>query len=113
MAFRLDLGRIFGALRLRLGIRGSLLAAFAVIAGMAIVISACAGMVLHRLEGSMVDLSGQSIPRLAASLQLSTQSATLAAQGPAVLASQNEDALGERIGKMKEIQNVTQQKLGE
>jgi hypothetical protein len=113
MAFGLDLGRIFGALRLRLGIRGSLLAAFAVIAGMAIVISACAGMVLHRLEGSMVDLSGQSIPRLAASLQLSTQSATLAAQGPAVLASQNEDALGERIRKMNEIQNVTQQKLGE
>jgi methyl-accepting chemotaxis protein len=113
MAFRLGLGRIFGALRLRLGVRGSLLAAFAVIAGMAIVISACAGLVLHHLEGSMIDLSGQSIPRLAASLQLSTQSAALAAQGPAVLASQNENALGERIGKMKEIQNVTQQKLGE
>src|SRR5215831_10429748 len=70
-------------------------------------------MVLHHLEGSMVDLSGQSIPRLAASLQLSTQSTTLAAQGPAVLASQNEDALAERIRKMNEIQNVTQQKLGE
>ena len=93
--------------------RGSLFAAFAVIAGMAIVISAGAGLVLRHLGDTMVDLSGQDIPRLAASLQLSTQAATLAAQGPAVLASQNEDALNQRIKKMKEIQEVTQEKLGE
>jgi methyl-accepting chemotaxis protein len=84
-----------------------------VIAGMAIVISAGAGLVLRHLGDTMVDLSGQDIPRLAASLQLSTQAATLAAQGPAVLASQNEDALNQRINKMKEIQEVTQEKLGE
>ena len=69
------------------GVRGSLFAAFAVIAGMAIVISAGAAMVLRHLGGTMVDLSGRDIPRLAASLQLSAQSASLAGQGPALLAS--------------------------
>jgi methyl-accepting chemotaxis protein len=112
MAFR-GLGKIFGVLRPRWGVRGSLFAAFAVIAAMAIVISAGAGLVLRHLGNVMVDLSGQNIPRLAASLQLSTQAASLAAQGPAVLASQSADALNERIKKMKEIQDLTQQKLGE
>ena len=113
MAVRWGHGKIPGFLRRGWGVRGSLFAAFAAIAGMAIVISAGAGFVLRHLGDTMVDLSGQDIPRLAASLQLSTQAATLAAQGPAVLASQNEDALNQRIKKMKEIQEVTQEKLGE
>ena len=62
----------------RFGVRGSLFVAFAVIAGMAIVISAGAGLELGRLGVTMVDLSGRDIPRLAASLQLSAQSASLA-----------------------------------
>ena len=41
----------------------------------------------------MVDLSGRDIPRLAASLQLSAQSASLASQGPALLAARSEEAL--------------------
>ena len=113
MAFRLGLGKVFGFLRPRWGVRGSLFAAFAVIAAMAIAISAGAGLVLRHLGSVMVSLSGRNIPRLAASLELSTQAASLAAQGPAVLASQSDDALNERIKKMKEIQSVTQQKLGE
>ena len=99
--------------RLRWGVRGSLFAAFAVIAGMAIVISAGAGMVLGHLGGTMVDLSGRDIPRLAASLQLAAQSASLASQGPALLASRSEEALNERARKMKETQEVTLEKLGE
>jgi hypothetical protein len=47
---------------IRFGVRGSLFAAFAVIAGMAIVISAGAGLMLGRLGGTMVDLSGRDIP---------------------------------------------------
>jgi methyl-accepting chemotaxis protein len=61
----------------------------------------------------MVDLSGRDIPRLAASLQLSAQSASLASQGPALLASRSEEALSERSRKMKETQTVALQKLGE
>ena len=61
----------------------------------------------------MVDLSGRDIPRLAASLQLSEQSASLASQGPALLASQSEEMLNERARKMKETQAVTLSKLGE
>ncbi len=95
------------------GVRGSLFAAFAVIAGMAIVISAGAGLVLGHLGGTMVDLSGRDIPRLAASLQLSAQSASLASQGPALLAARSEEALNERSKKMKETQTVALQKLGE
>src|ERR1700761_8458705 len=96
MAVGSGLGRVFGALRLRLGVRGSLFAAFAVIAGMAIVISAGAGFVLRNLGSTMEDLSGRNIPRLATSLQLSAQAAGLAAQGPAVLAASSAEALNER-----------------
>ena len=95
------------------GVRGSLFAAFAVIAGMAIVISAGAGLMLGRLGGAMVELSGRDIPRLAASLQLSAQSASLASQGPALLALQSEETLNDRAKKMKETQTVALQKLGE
>jgi methyl-accepting chemotaxis protein len=120
MALRFSIGKFslgkfarFSFLRLRWGVRGSLFAAFAVIAGMAIVISAGAGMVLGHLGETMIDLSGRDIPRLAASLQLSAQSATLASQGPALLASQSQETLNERSKKMKETQAVTLAKLGE
>ena len=106
-------GRLFGFLRPRWGVRGSLFAAFAVIAGMAIVISAGAGMVLGHLGGAMVELSGKDIPRLAASLQLSAQSAGLASQGPALLAAPSDETLKERVKTMQEIQAVTLAKLGE
>jgi phosphoglycerate-specific signal transduction histidine kinase len=100
-------------LRSHWGVRGSLFAAFAVIAGMTLVISAGAAMVLGHLGRSMVDLSGRDIPRLAASLQLSAQSASLASQGPALLASRSEESLNERANKVKETQAVTLEKLGE
>ena len=61
----------------------------------------------------MIDLSGRDIPRLAASLQLAAQSASLASQGPALLASRSEEALNERARKMKETQQVALEKLGE
>src|SRR6201747_3159074 len=106
-------GRWFGFLRPQWGVRGSLFAAFTVIAGMAILISAGAGMVLGHLGGTMIELSGRDIPRLAASLQLSAESASLASQGPALLAARSEEALNERARKMKETQAVTLEKLGE
>src|SRR5579871_6007818 len=116
MALRFGIGgvgRYFRFLRPQLGIRGSLFAAFAVIAGMTIVISAGAGMVFRHLGGTMVDLSGRDIPRLAASLQLAAESASLSSQGPALLASPNAEALGERAKKMKETQQVALARLGE
>src|SRR3982074_3058958 len=115
MAFRFSIGKsgLKGFGFPKGGVRGSLFAAFAAIAGMAIVISAGAGMVLGHLGETMIDLSGRDIPRLAASLQLSAQSATLASQGPALLASQSQETLNERSKKMKETQAVTLAKLGE
>src|SRR3954470_21846433 len=97
----------------RFGVRGSLFAAFAVIAGMAIVISAGAGLMLGRLSGTMIDLSARDIPRLAASLQLSAQSASLASQGPALLAARSEEALTQRARKVAETQAAAMQKLDE
>jgi len=79
---------------------------------MAIVISAGAGLVLGHLGVSMTDLSGRDIPRLAASLQLAAQSASLAGQGPGLLASRTEEALNERARKMKETQQVAVERLG-
>src|ERR1700704_6218879 len=102
-----------GFRRLRWGIRGSLIAAFSLTAGMAIVIIAGAGMVLGQLGEMMVDLSGRDIPRLAASLQLATQSAALASQGPALLASRSDDALQQRTKAMKQTQQIALEKLGE
>jgi methyl-accepting chemotaxis protein len=115
MAFRFGIGkfRLKGLGFPKWGVRGSLFAAFAVIAGMAIAISAGAGWVLNHLGGSMVNLSGRDIPRLAASLQLQAQSASLASQGPTLLASRNEETLKERIGKVKETQAVVMAKLAE
>jgi methyl-accepting chemotaxis protein len=103
----------FGFLHPQWGVRGSLFAAFAVIAGMAIVISIGAGLVLGQLGKAMVDLSGRDIPRLAASLQLAAQSASLASQGPALLASRSAEMLDERSKKMKETQQIALRKLGE
>jgi methyl-accepting chemotaxis protein len=115
MALRLSMGKSgrLGFLRPQWGVKGSLIAAFALIAGMAIVISAGAGLVLGHLGSTMVDLSGRDIPRLAASLQLAAQSASLASQGPALLASRSENELNERSKKIKETQEVTLEKLGE
>ncbi|WP_426437553.1 methyl-accepting chemotaxis protein [Bradyrhizobium genosp. P] len=114
MAFRFKLGKLFQYIRLpQMGVRGSLFAAFAVIAGMALVISAGAGMVLHQLGNTMTDLSGRDIPRLAASLQLSAQSASLAAQGPGLLAVQSEDALNDRTKGVKDVAQLIAAKLGE
>jgi methyl-accepting chemotaxis protein len=118
MPIRLGLGRFLGRFRPRFrmpkwGVRGSLFAAFAVIAGMGLVIAAGAGLALQNLGGRITELSGRDIPRLAASLQLSALSASLAAQGPALLAAQSEEALSERTKKLRELQEQTQQKLNE
>ncbi|MEY9364027.1 methyl-accepting chemotaxis protein [Bradyrhizobium yuanmingense] len=118
MPIRLGLGRFLGRFRPRFrmpkwGVRGSLFAAFAVIAGMGLVIAAGAGLALQNLGGRITELSGRDIPRLSASLQLSALSASLAAQGPALLAAQSEDALSERTKKLRELQEQTQQKLNE
>jgi len=116
MAAQFTIGKPAAPLRFfrpQWGLRGRLFAAFAVIAGMTIIISAGAGTVLNHLGGTMVDLSGRDIPRLSASLQLSARSASLASQGPALLASPSEEVLNERTRKMKETQAVILAKLGE
>ncbi|WP_369720639.1 methyl-accepting chemotaxis protein [Bradyrhizobium sp. LLZ17] len=114
MAIRLSLGRFKPRFKMpKMGLRGSLFAAFAVIAGMALVIAAGAGLVFNHLGSTMMDLSGRDIPRLSASLQLASQSATLAAQGPGVLASPTDEALNERTKKVQEIQQLAMAKLGE
>ena len=99
--------------RLGWGIRGSLFVAVAGIAGMAVLISVGAALVLGQLGEMMVDLSGQEIPRLSTSLQLATQSASLASQGPALLASRSEETLQERTRTMKATQRAALDKLGE
>ncbi|MFC0241008.1 methyl-accepting chemotaxis protein [Rhodopseudomonas telluris] len=95
------------------GIRGSLFAAFAVIAGMAILISAGAGVSLRSLGITMSDLSGRDIPKLTASLQLATESERLASLAPMLLVSATPDQLKERSAQMKQAQGVASEKLAE
>ena len=86
-------------------------AAFVVIAGMAIVISVGADLVLAQLGKMMVDLSGRDIPRLTASLELAAESASLSGQGPALLGSGSEEALKARSKAMKQTQGIALAKL--
>ncbi|WFU81869.1 methyl-accepting chemotaxis protein [Bradyrhizobium sp. CIAT3101] len=114
MAIRLSVGRFKPRFKMpKWGLRGSLFAAFAVIAGMGLLIAAGAGFVFNHLGSTMMDLSGRDIPRLSASLQLASQSATLAAQGPGLLASPSDEALAERTKKVQEIQQQAMAKVGE
>ncbi len=104
----------FGRIRLsrpRWGIRGSLFAAFAVIAGMAILISAGAGAILGQLGQMMNDLNGRDIPKLTASFELATASESLASQGPMLLASSTADILKERSQRMRDTHKVAVEKL--
>jgi len=103
--------RRFGFSRPQWGIRGSLFAAFAVIAGMAIVISVGAGMILGQLGEMMTNLNGRDIPKLTASLQLATASENLASQGPTLLASGSADVLKDRSQKMRETHKIAVEKL--
>jgi len=116
MGLQADLGKKFWRAKapgLTLGVRGSLFLAFAVIAGMALVISAGASLMLGQLGGMMSELSGRDIPRLSASLQLSAQSASLSTQGQALLASESEAALAERTAQMQATQRIVGEKLAE
>ena len=103
----------FKALQLTLGVRGSLFLAFAVIAAMAIAISAGASLLLDQLDGKINDLSSRNIPRLTASLQLSGLSQSLAARGPAMLASDDDSILQSRTQGLKDVQTAALAKLQE
>ncbi|PYF02984.1 methyl-accepting chemotaxis protein [Rhodopseudomonas faecalis] len=96
-----------------LGVRGSLFTAFAVIAGMAMLISVGSGTSLSKLGAAMTELSGRDIPKLAASLQLTTQSESLASQAPMLLASSSAEALRERQQRMRVALEVATQRLAD
>ena len=98
----------------RWGVRGSLFAAFAVIAGMAIVIAPAPASCSRHLGATMIDLSGRDIPRLAASLQLSAaEREPWRARDRGCWLRRTDEALNERTKKMKEIQQLALAKLGE
>jgi methyl-accepting chemotaxis protein len=100
-------------IRPRWGIRGSLFSAFALVAGMALVISAVASIVLGQLGEVMIDLSQRGVPRLIASQQLSIESANLASQGPTLLASNSEAELQTYSQGMKATQRAVLARLDE
>ncbi|NVN85353.1 MAG: HAMP domain-containing protein [Rhodopseudomonas sp.] len=78
---------------------------------MAIVISAGAGIIFDQLGAVMSDLSRRDIPKLAASLQLATQSERLASQAPLLLSAGSADILRDRSAQMKEAQQTALQML--
>ncbi|MCG6206552.1 methyl-accepting chemotaxis protein [Rhodopseudomonas sp. HC1] len=97
--------------RPQFGLRGSLFAAFAVIAGMAILISVGAGVSLRGLGLKMTELSSRDIPKLTASLQLATESERLASLAPMLLVSATSDQLKQRSAQMQQAQASASDKL--
>jgi len=111
-------GRLTGALsalrarlRFRLGLKGNLFLALFAIAGMSIVISAAASMLLGRLGHTMGDLGERDVPRLTASLELSTLSESLSAKGPALLAARDDASRLELTQSLKDTQTAALTKL--
>lgn len=115
MAVRFSLGKIRlpSLPKIQLGLKGSLFVAFAIIAGMAIAISAGAGGLLSQLGHTMGGLNDKDIPRLTATLQLSTISEMLAAKGPILLSAATEQAREEQTKALKEIEASAMAKLKE
>ena len=98
----------------RMGIRGNLFTAFAVIAAMAIVISAGAALVLRQLGDTMVDLSRPRHPaprRQPATLGAEREPCEPGTDAAWPRAARNRSS--ERSKKMKETQTLALQKLGE
>ncbi|WP_315835717.1 methyl-accepting chemotaxis protein [Bradyrhizobium prioriisuperbiae] len=114
MALSFRIGKLpFGGWRPRLGLKGNLFLAFSVIAAMAILISGAASILLGRLGHTMADLSGRDIPRLAASMQLSALSESLASKGPTLLAAKDEAVRVEDSKDLKATQAAAISKLRE
>ena len=78
---------------------------------MALIISAGAAMILGQLGEMMTDLNERDIPRLTASLGLSSKSESLAGQGPSLMASDSAEMLEERGRNMRLTQQILLQKL--
>lgn len=100
-------------LRPQLGLKGNLFLAFALIAAMALVISGSASILLDRLGRTMADLSGRDIPRLAASMQLSTLSESLSSKGPALLSARDDASRVDLTKDLKATQASAIDKLRE
>ena len=96
-----------------LGLKGTLLLAFGSLAGMAILISAGAGLLLGQLSQTMSALNEKDIPRLTASLQLATLSQSLAAKGPILLGAATEPERQAGLKALKDTQAATLEKLRE
>ncbi|MDR3467160.1 MAG: methyl-accepting chemotaxis protein [Xanthobacteraceae bacterium] len=100
-------------LRLRLGLKGNLFLALFAIAGMAIIISAAASVMLGRLGHTMADLGERDVPRLIASMELSTLSESMSAKGPALLAARDDAARAELAQNLKDTQAAALAKLND
>jgi methyl-accepting chemotaxis protein len=97
--------------RLRLGLKGNLFLALFAIAGMAIIISAAASVMLGRLGHTMADLGERDVPRLIASMELSTLSESMSSKGPALLAARDDAARTELAQSLKDTQAAALTKL--
>ena len=93
------------------GIKENLFSAFAGIAGVAVLISIAAWMILGQLGGMIQDLGARDIPRLTASLQLAGRSADLASHGPAVLSARDDADLATQSERVSTLHRDAVDKL--
>jgi hypothetical protein len=111
VAMPFGLGKLFRASaptkaekQARIGIRGSLFLAFAVIATTSIAIAGGASLLLRSLDDITTDLSKRDIPRMTSSQQLSRLAESLAAYAPTLMQAKTDEAREKQLNRLKNTQ---------
>jgi methyl-accepting chemotaxis protein len=91
------------------GIRAKLFLAFAAVSGTTVVAGVAGWLMFAQVRELFHDVSGRNIPEIIATLGLQTETQTLAASAPAMLAVQSQDQRTSELAALKaRQQNITQ-----
>ena len=96
---------------LRLGIRGRLLGAFAVVASLTLIASAVAFLSYDRINGSFRRIEQQSAPAMTGSLELARQAAEFSTIGQSLLTANDQHEVETGIANLRAMQGAMSQTL--
>jgi hypothetical protein len=86
---------------LQLGIRAKLFMAFAAVSGTTVIAGAAGWLMFSQVRDLFHGVSGRNIPEIIATLGLQTDTQTLAASAPAMLAVQNQSQRASELTALK------------
>jgi methyl-accepting chemotaxis protein len=96
---------------LQLGIRAKLFMAFAAVSGTTVVAGAAGWLMFSQVRDLFHGVSGRNIPEIIATLGLQTDTQTLAASAPAMLAVQNQSQRASELTALKNRQDSIARRL--